>query len=124
MQQCTQVDKSRDIPKRRAQGLAELYEKNSELKDGEKDVQGDEPSHPDEDDNKKGILAGNPFSLFSGVFPGKIFYYLLTRSKFNATFIYRHQGTKWCGTGDIAKDFHDLGTVGNICLTRLSIKAD
>lgn len=75
MQQCTQVDKSRDIPKRRAQGSASLYEANSDLKDGDKDVQGDEPSRPDEGDNNKGILAGNPFSLFSGVFPGKIFFY-------------------------------------------------
>lgn len=76
MQQCSQVEKARDIPKRRAEGLAAFYEANSEFKDGEKDVQGDAPSHQDEND-KKGILAGNPFSFFSGVFPGKFFLYLL-----------------------------------------------
>lgn len=90
MQQCNQVDKSRDIPNRRAQGFAALYETNSELRDGP-DVQGDEPSKPEEDEDNRDGLAGNPFSLFSGVFPG----------------------TKWCGTGDIAKNFHDLGTVRN-----------
>lgn len=91
MQQCNQVDKSHDISKKKAQGFAALYESNSELRDDGTDVQGDAPSQPDENENNRGILAGNPFSLFSGVFPG----------------------TKWCGTGDIAKNFHDLGTVRN-----------
>lgn len=90
MQQCDQVDKNHDLTKRKAQGFAALYERNSELRDGEQDynVQGDAPASSDDDENR-GLLAGNPFSLFSGVFPG----------------------TKWCGTGDIAKNFHDLGAV-------------
>lgn len=35
----------------------------------------------------KGLLSNNPLTLFSGIIPG----------------------TKWCGTGDIATDYHDLG---------------
>lgn len=90
MQQCNQVEKNRDNPKRRAQGFAKLYDSNSMLTDAASEVQADAPSQPEEDENnQEGILAGNPFSLFSGVFPG----------------------TKWCGTGDIAKNFHDLGAV-------------
>lgn len=89
MQQCNQVDKRRDIPIKKAQGFAALYETHSDLTDGNSEVQGDGPSQQDEDN--RGILAGNPLSLFSGVFPG----------------------TKWCGTGDIATNFHDLGTVSN-----------
>lgn len=90
MQQCNQVDKRRDIPNKKAQGFAALYETHSDLTDGNSEVQGEAPSQPDEDN--RGILAGNPLSLFSGVFPG----------------------TKWCGTGDIAKNFHDLGTEKNM----------
>ncbi|EFA07968.1 phospholipase A2B precursor [Tribolium castaneum] len=44
----------------------------------------------------RGILANNPFVLLSGIIPG----------------------TKWCGTGDIAKDYYDLGaepTVDKCC---------
>lgn len=37
---------------------------------------------------QSGIFGNNPFSLLSGIIPG----------------------TKWCGTGDIAKNYHDLGT--------------
>jgi secretory phospholipase A2 len=90
MQQCSQVDKNREISKRKAQGFAALYERNSELRadDRDSEMQNDAPV-PDEDENNRGLLSGNPFSLFSGVFPG----------------------TKWCGTGDIARNFHDLGTV-------------
>ncbi|KAJ8975352.1 hypothetical protein NQ317_000280 [Molorchus minor] len=36
----------------------------------------------------RGILANNPFSLLSGIIPG----------------------TKWCGTGDIASNYFDLGS--------------
>lgn len=93
MQQCNQVDKNRDLTKRKAQGFAALYERNSDVRADEReyDVQGDAPaSSSDDEENNRGLLAGNPFSLFSGVFPG----------------------TKWCGTGDIARNFHDLGTVG------------
>ncbi|GLV32967.1 uncharacterized protein CBL_08971 [Carabus blaptoides fortunei] len=36
---------------------------------------------------RPGLLANNPFTLFSGIIPG----------------------TKWCGTGDIATNYHDLG---------------
>jgi hypothetical protein len=90
MQQCNQVDKNHEISKRKAQRFAALYEKNSDQRadDRNSNVQYDAPV-PDEDENNRGLLSGNPFSLFSGVFPG----------------------TKWCGTGDIAKNFHDLGTV-------------
>lgn len=89
MQQCNQVEKNREYSKRKAQSFAALYQRNSELQD--ENIQHDAPAPPppDEDENNRGLLAGNPFSLFSGVFPG----------------------TKWCGTGDIAKNFHDLGTV-------------
>lgn len=87
MQQCNQVEKNRDYKKRKAQSFAALYERNSDLRD--ENIQADAPAPPEEDENNRGLLAGNPFSLFSGVFPG----------------------TKWCGTGDIAKNFHDLGTV-------------
>lgn len=90
MQQCNRVDKGREVKKRKAQRFAALYDRNSELTDDGSDFQADEPAPPhDEDENNRGLLSGNPFSLFSGVFPG----------------------TKWCGTGDIAKNFHDLGTV-------------
>ncbi|XP_073956595.1 phospholipase A2-like, partial [Choristoneura fumiferana] len=34
-----------------------------------------------------GLLGGSPLSLLQGIIPG----------------------TKWCGTGDIAADYHDLG---------------
>lgn len=90
MQQCNQVDKNQEISKKKAQRFAALYERNSELRadDRNSNVQYDAPL-PDEDENTRGLLSGNPFSLFSGVFPG----------------------TKWCGTGDIARNFHDLGTV-------------
>lgn len=89
MQQCNQVDRNREVTKRKAQGFAALYERNSEIRDdSDYNTQSDAPDPPpDEDENNRGL--GNPFSLFSGVFPG----------------------TKWCGTGDIARNFHDLGTV-------------
>jgi Phospholipase A2 len=88
MQQCDQVDRNRDLTRRKAHGFAALYERNSDLKQDE-GKQADQPalSPANEDENNRGL--SNPFSLFSGVFPG----------------------TKWCGTGDIAKNFHDLGTV-------------
>lgn len=90
MQQCNQVEKLRTSPKRRASDVAALYERNSDVKDEEQDdnIQGDAPIVDNSPENQnRGILSGNPFSLLSGVFPG----------------------TKWCGTGDIAKNFHDLG---------------
>lgn len=91
MQQCSQVDKNHEVSKRKAQSFAALYERNSDLKadDRNSDAQSEAPPSRDEDENNRGLLSGNPFSLFSGVFPG----------------------TKWCGTGDIARNFHDLGTV-------------
>lgn len=90
MQQCKQVERNRDFSKRKAQGFAALYERNGQLREeDDKDYQGDAPVVSDDDENNRGILAGNPLSLFSGVFPG----------------------TKWCGTGDVAKSYHDLGTV-------------
>ncbi|XP_018318994.1 uncharacterized protein LOC108732605 isoform X2 [Agrilus planipennis] len=36
----------------------------------------------------RGLLPSNPFALFSGIIPG----------------------TKWCGTGDIAMSYYDLGS--------------
>lgn len=92
MQQCTQVDKQHELSKRKVSNFEALYERNTDLNDP--NVQGDEPvtPKPKESNENRGILSGNPFSLFSGVFPG----------------------TKWCGTGDIAKNFHDLGEVGKI----------
>ncbi|KAL1497403.1 hypothetical protein ABEB36_008380 [Hypothenemus hampei] len=39
-------------------------------------------------DQARAILANDPFTLFRGIIPG----------------------TKWCGTGDIAKNYYDLGT--------------
>lgn len=41
----------------------------------------------DEQDTNRGIFSVNPISLFSGIIPG----------------------TKWCGTGDIADTYYDLG---------------
>jgi secretory phospholipase A2 len=87
MQQCNQVDKQRDLIKRKGPSYSALYERNSDLKEEhDENMQGDEPS---EENENRGILAGNPFSFFQGVVPN----------------------TKWCGTGDIAKNFHDLGIV-------------
>ncbi|KXJ73633.1 hypothetical protein RP20_CCG015351 [Aedes albopictus] len=48
--------------------------------------------------SKRGIFNTSPFSLFSGIIPG----------------------TKWCGTGDIADTYHDLGedaTMDRCCRT-------
>lgn len=88
MQQCNQVDKQREISKRKVSSYEALYERNADLSD-DPNIQSDaQVSEPNEN---RGILAGNPFSLLSGVFPG----------------------TKWCGTGDIAKNFHDLGEVSD-----------
>lgn len=89
MQQCNQVDKQREISKRKVSNFEALYERNSNLQD-DANIQSDAPANVhDESNENRGILSGNPFSLLSGVFPG----------------------TKWCGTGDIAKNFHDLGQV-------------
>lgn len=48
--------------------------------------------------SKRGIFYTSPFSLLSGIIPG----------------------TKWCGTGDIAESYHDLGddaTMDRCCRT-------
>ncbi|XP_058835045.1 uncharacterized protein LOC131692182 [Topomyia yanbarensis] len=48
--------------------------------------------------SKRGIFYTSPFSLLSGIIPG----------------------TKWCGTGDIAETYHDLGddaTMDRCCRT-------
>lgn len=91
MQQCNLVDKQRDISKRKAPKYEALYERSSDLKvERDANIQRDAPATaPEEPNENRGILSGNPFSLLSGVFPG----------------------TKWCGTGDIARNFHDLGQV-------------
>lgn len=93
MQQCDRVDRNHDFSKRKASNVAALYDRNGETEESESNVniQSDAPAPVahEEETNPKGLLAGNPFSVFSGVFPG----------------------TKWCGTGDIAKNYHDLGTV-------------
>lgn len=39
------------------------------------------------DDDSSRVFKNNPFSVFSGIIPG----------------------TKWCGTGDIATTYSDLG---------------
>lgn len=44
------------------------------------------------DDEGRGILSNSPFTLLSGIIPG----------------------TKWCGTGDIAKDYYDLGAEASV----------
>lgn len=88
MQQCNQVDKQREVMKRRASNFAPLYERNSELND-ERDANVQNDASDLSRNQNRGILSEGPFSLLSGVFPG----------------------TKWCGTGDIAKNFHDLGQV-------------
>lgn len=52
----------------------------------------------DQGSSKRGIFYTSPFSLFSGIIPG----------------------TKWCGTGDIADTYHDLGedaTMDRCCRT-------
>lgn len=52
----------------------------------------------DQSSSKRGIFSTSPFSLFSGIIPG----------------------TKWCGTGDIADSYHDLGddaTMDRCCRT-------
>jgi len=76
MQQCNEVDKQRDLSKRKATRFAALYDRNAELNAGEVDenIQGDAPVAPlDEEENNRGIFTGaNPFSLFSGVFPGTV----------------------------------------------------
>lgn len=88
MQQCEKVEKQHEMTKRKATSFAALYERNGNSNN--EDNLENENSHIDgqEDENTRGILSNNPLSVFSGVFPG----------------------TKWCGTGDIARDFHDLGT--------------
>jgi hypothetical protein len=94
MQQCNRVDKQREFSKRKVSNFREaLYERDSNDVKNEREsaaaanYPSDAPTVGDE--SNRGILSGNPFSLLSGVFPG----------------------TKWCGTGDIAKNFHDLGEV-------------
>ncbi|XP_039452129.1 uncharacterized protein LOC120431040 [Culex pipiens pallens] len=55
-------------------------------------------SGKDQGGSKRGIFYTSPFSLFSGIIPG----------------------TKWCGTGDIAESYHDLGddaTMDRCCRT-------
>lgn len=81
MQQCNQVEKSHEHSKRKAGDFAALYDRNSE------NVQNEATTRKPEED--RGIFAGNPFSLFSGVFPG----------------------TLWCGSGDIATSYHNIGEV-------------
>lgn len=52
----------------------------------------------DQSSSKRGIFYSSPFSLLSGIIPG----------------------TKWCGTGDIADTYHDLGddaTMDRCCRT-------
>jgi secretory phospholipase A2 len=65
----------------KSQELVPFYQKQTASRDG---AEINEASR----DDSGGAGFQNPLSLFSGVFPG----------------------TKWCGTGDIAKNYHDLGT--------------
>lgn len=69
----------------KSQELVPFYQKQTASTDGA------ETNKASRDDSG-GSGFQNPLSLFSGVFPG----------------------TKWCGTGDIAKNYHDLGTVKSI----------
>lgn len=50
--------------------------------------QNDAQARLDAGGTNAGILGGSPLSLLQGIIPG----------------------TKWCGTGDIAANYHDLGT--------------
>lgn len=88
MQQCNLVDKQREISKRKAPKYEALYDRSDAIAERDANIQSDAPASEELNENR-GILSGNPFSLLSGVFPG----------------------TKWCGTGDIARNFHDLGPV-------------
>jgi hypothetical protein len=80
MEQCNQVERLRELPKRKASNYAALYERNNNIRDERGTISHEEPKNT-------GLQFGNPLSVLNGVFPG----------------------TKWCGTGDIAKSFHDIG---------------
>lgn len=76
MQQCNQVDKQGDVPKRKASNFQALYERNSDVRDErdyDENIQGDAPSISPEDENR-GILSNNPLSLLNGVFPGEMIF--------------------------------------------------
>ncbi|CAO1391345.1 unnamed protein product [Diamesa serratosioi] len=88
MQQCEKVEKQHEMTKRKASSFAALYERNGDSNNEDNSDNENNQNDAQEDENTRGILSNNPLSVFSGVFPG----------------------TKWCGTGDIARDFHDLGT--------------
>ncbi|CAH0563568.1 unnamed protein product [Brassicogethes aeneus] len=72
--------------------MLKLMNNCKELEEGELQRNREEQKQSDKNKNDRmearGILANNPFTLLSGIIPG----------------------TKWCGTGDIAKDYFDLGT--------------
>ncbi|XP_019880793.1 uncharacterized protein LOC109608709 [Aethina tumida] len=72
------------------QEMLKLMNDCKELEEAEQARYKDEHNHSYTETKMeaRGILANNPFTLLSGIIPG----------------------TKWCGTGDIAKDYFDLGT--------------
>lgn len=86
MRQCEQVDKINEKSERRNRGEI-IKEQNTNL--------------------QSSIFPKSPLSLLNGIIPGefhknffeKIFYKKKTFSS----------GTKWCGTGDIADTYGDLG---------------
>lgn len=88
----------------------ELIDKAEEKNDFTDELQNDQALQ-----ESRGSLFDNQafpsISLLSGIIPGLIPYFLLSCS-------YNHflsnLGTKWCGTGDIAKNYHDLGTESDV----------
>uniref|UniRef100_U5EP92 Phospholipase A2 n=1 Tax=Corethrella appendiculata TaxID=1370023 RepID=U5EP92_9DIPT len=83
MSQCEQIERFNDY--RNFNGDNDRFD--------DADYQNDQPNYVqapkgDTNNNKNALFQTNPLSLLSGIIPG----------------------TKWCGTGDIAKGYHDLGT--------------
>lgn len=76
----------------------------------------DEPQNDQALQESRGSLFDNQafpsISLLSGIIPGSNFDFFALFKTFNHFLCYL--GTKWCGTGDIAKDYHDLGTESDV----------
>lgn len=64
-------------------------------------------------------IAASSITLFSGILPGWLFAFTsIVHMDFLLELIIKWQdciaGTKWCGTGDIAENYHDLGDLPHI----------